>query len=121
MNAALLGSKYLLSDLNSAQTVEPERFESSWSRHLKIEKFGPMAPIAMPSFSRYQVPSAFGSCALKKMPPMRLTRSAGSAGGSRVCIAVAKPPASPSKKTARRALEPHRGLGWLCSRGGAVV
>src|SRR5882672_9599758 len=99
MNVAWLGAKYLLSDRNSDHAVVPTRPGSSRSRHSKADHSAPSLT-ATPSFSRYQTLSAFGSRALKKTPPILITRSAGSPGDSCFCAATNRPPPKPATKVA---------------------
>src|SRR5262245_2571357 len=72
MNFALLGAKYSDLSSNTLQTVEPvpRGLSSVTQRNTQP----PHSSSAMPRWRWYQLRSTTGSCALKKMPPMPVTR-----------------------------------------------
>src|SRR5688572_27043070 len=98
MKGAVLGAKYFVLDGNRPHTVLPTCFGSSWSRHWNN---GGIAPLARgtPRLSLYQAASTFGSRALIKMPPMPVTRSAGSAGAEGFWAVAIWPLTNPRTKT----------------------
>src|SRR5258705_2323558 len=68
MNGALLGSKYLVESGKMFHAVVPSG--SSFQSNVAP----PQLCTGMPRWSRYQALSALGSRALKKTPPMPVTR-----------------------------------------------
>src|SRR6478672_2124732 len=71
MKDAVLGSKYFVSRANADHTVFPARLGSASSRQGK----DPSASIGTPRCFPYHSVKPFGSLALKKTPPMPVTRS----------------------------------------------
>ena len=70
MKLAVPGSRYVVSRLNALQIVMP--FSLPGPPHSKIAP--PHSATSRPRWSRYHAASALGSFALKKMPPMPVTR-----------------------------------------------
>src|SRR6202011_4832307 len=73
MKGLVAGSKYLVSAGNNAQTVCPVVSGLSGSRHSKTTP-PPSGCGTSPRCSRYHAFNASGSLALKKMPPIPVTR-----------------------------------------------
>ena len=72
MNDAVDGSKYFVSALNGDQMVVPEGASESPPQR-KDEP--PHSGTSNPRCFAYHSPSALGSCDLKKIPPIPVTRS----------------------------------------------
>src|ERR1044071_6387451 len=72
MNGAVLGANFFESTENRLQAVVPAPVGLSGPFHSKAAP--PHGWTSMPKWVLYHAPSAFGSLALKKIPPIPVTR-----------------------------------------------